>query len=114
MAKLDTVSFTGRSGREYNFRIYLWEHPFKALPAVYVITERVVEPNSAPTFSPVHVGQTEDLSQIFSNHEKQECFQVYLANTIAVLPEADASERARIEQDLLEALDPPCNGDDAY
>ena len=112
MAKLDTATFTGRSGREYSFRIYPWEHQFKALPAVYVVTERAVEPNSAPTFSPVYVGLTADLSQIFAGHEKHECFQMYYANTIAVLPEADAAGRARIEQDLVAALNPPCNGGD--
>lgn len=110
-AKLDTATFTGKSGRAYDFRIYLWEHKFKALPAVYIVTERAIEPNSPPTFSPVYVGVTDDLSRIFESHEKQECFEMYYANTIAVLAESDPSERARVLQDLLEALDPPCNQD---
>ena len=112
MAKLDTLTFTGQSGQEYSFRAYSWEHEFKALPAVYVVTERAVEPNSDPTFSPVYVGMTDDLSKIFENHEKSDCFQMYYANTIAVLPEPDAAARSRIEQDLLESLKPPCNGDE--
>lgn len=112
MSKLDTVTFKGQSGCEYSCRVYPWEHEFKSLAAVYVVTERVVEPNTAPAYSPVYVGVSDDLARVFESHEKSECFQMYYANTIAVLPVPNASERARIEQDLLEALDPPCNGDD--
>lgn len=113
MAKLDTLTFTGQSGQEYSFRVYSWEHEFKALPAVYIVTERTVEPNSAPAFSPVYIGMTEDLSSLFGSHEKSDCFQMYYANTVAVLAEPDAAARARIEKDLVGALEPPCNADEA-
>ena len=49
-----------------------------------MVTERSVEPNSAPTFAPVYAGATEDLSNLFGSHEKSDCFQMYYANTVAV------------------------------
>ena len=67
---LDSVSFKGKSGREYSFRVYVWENEFKPLAAVYVVTERVAEPDSNPNYKPVFVGTTDDLSQVFNNHEK--------------------------------------------
>ncbi|HEX7080135.1 MAG TPA: hypothetical protein VF329_03900 [Gammaproteobacteria bacterium] len=107
--RIDTVSFTGRSGRRYEFRLYVWATRFKPIPAVYVVTERSVEPNTSPTYRPVFVGSTSDMSRIFDGHPHQDCFDLYYANTIAVLQEADAAARARIEEDLAGALAPPCN-----
>jgi hypothetical protein len=109
MAQLDVIIFTGTSGREYSLRVYPWKHRFKPLAAVYVVTERSIESRSIPTYSPIYVGITDDLSQLFSAHAKGECFEMYYANTVAVLPEADAAKRKQIEQDLLAALELPCN-----
>jgi hypothetical protein len=114
MTKLDTAVFTGRSGREYEFRIYVWENEFIPSPAVYVVTERTIEPGQAPAYRPLYVSQTPDISGVFENHPKNECFQLHYANTIAIIPEADESERVRIEEDLIAALQPPCNTDDSF
>ncbi len=54
MAKLDTLTFVGQSGHKYRFKVYSWGHELKPLPAVYVVTERVVEPDAPPTYSPSH------------------------------------------------------------
>lgn len=109
MAKIDTVTFSGESGREYNFRVYSWEHAFKALPAIYVVTERGIEPQGAASYTPIYLGTTDDLSRIFEGHKKSECFQMYYANTIAVLAGLTPQERQQTADDLLQALDPPCN-----
>lgn len=109
MAKIDTVTFCGRSGREYNFRVYSWEHVFKRLPAVYLVMERRIEPQGAPSYSPVYLDITDDLSRIFDSHNKSECFQLYYANTIAVLAGLTQLECQQTAADLTQALDPPCN-----
>ena len=109
MATLDTITLAGRSGQDYAFRVYPWEHRFRAVPAVYVVMAREIEPQKAPSYTPIYVGLTEDLSQIFEAHVKDECFQAYNANTIAVVAETDPLEQIRIEQDLLKRLNPPCN-----
>ena len=112
MAKLDSVTFLGRSGREHRFRVYKWKNEFRPLPAVYIVTERVVEPGKASMYTPIFLGITDDLSRVFDNHPKSECFQMYLANTIAVLPERSLPKRLQIAKELTETLKPPCNEHD--
>jgi len=114
MTTLGDLVLAGQSGREYRFRVYPWTHDLKPLPAVYVVTERVVEPNHPPRYSPVFIGVTDDLSLVFENHAKSECFEVYYANTVAVLPIQDIRLRRQIVHDLFSAHSPPCNGDDPY
>lgn len=111
--KIDAVTFVGRSGKRYNFRVYVWDTQFKRLPAVFVVASRHIEPGVDPRYEPVFVGATPDLSDTFKNHPRTDCFQMYLANVVGVLREADANARARITQDLIELLAPPCNAADA-
>lgn len=113
MPPLDTVTLAGKSGRAYELRIYAWKHPFKLLSAVYVVMERVIEAQTAPSYSPIYVGETENVRTVFAGHAKSECFEMYYANTIGVLPEPDAAQRAAIVADLRAALDPPCNRNDS-
>jgi hypothetical protein len=113
MPPIDTVTLVGKSGRKYQFRIYPLKHRFKVLSGVYAVMERVIEPRSTPKYSTIYVGETENLAAVFSGHEKSECFEMYYANTIGVLPEADAAERVAIANDLRGALDPPCNRADS-
>ena len=42
--KIDEIAFTGRSGTRYDFRVYVWETKFKAVPGVYVVASRTIEP----------------------------------------------------------------------
>jgi hypothetical protein len=109
MPPLDTLTLVGKSGCKYEFRVYPLKHHFKRLSAVYAVMERVVEPRSAPKYSAVYVGETENLATVLSGHAKTECFEMYFANTIGVFPEVDASKRAAIANDLRGALDPSCN-----
>jgi hypothetical protein len=113
MPPLDTLTLVGKSGRKYEFRIYPLKHRFKRLSGVYAVMERVVEPRSAPKYSTVYVGETVDLASVLSGHAKAECFEMYFANTIGVFPEADATKRAAIADDLSGALAPPCNRADS-
>ncbi len=110
--KLGTLPLTGRSGRRYEFRLYVWRTALRAVPAVYVVTERVVEPQCEPTYNVVFVGSTEDISDLFQGHTQQDCFDLHYANTVGVLHEPDAVIREAIERDLVEALSPPCNSGD--
>jgi hypothetical protein len=109
MPKLDSLTVLTRSGETYKFRVYILGNQFKPVRAVYLVSERSVEPGEKPRYKPVYVGETADLSSVSDVHERDECFQMYLANTIAVLPENDALERARIVLDLIKSLKPPCN-----
>jgi len=107
--KIDTVSLTGRSGRHYEFRMYVWETKFKSVPGVYLVASRSIEPGQKPTYSPLFVGAAVDLSKPLKNHARGECFQLYYANVVGVLREERDGERDQIVADLIDGLAPPCN-----
>jgi hypothetical protein len=111
--KIDHVAFTGRSGQLYDFRIYVWETKFKAVPGVYVIASRTVEPDQPAHYEPLFVGEMADLSSVLKDHPRDECFQMYYGNVVGVLKEDDGERRALIVRDLQDGLSPPCNAADA-
>lgn len=111
--KIDGATFTGRSGRTYEFRIYVWDTKFRALPGVYVIAERSIEPGKPAHYAPLFVGEVVDLSKALQNHPRSDCFQLHYANVIGVLKESDTAARERITTDLIAGLAPPCNAADA-
>lgn len=111
--KIDDVAFAGRSGRRYDFRIYVWDTKFKAVPGVYVVASRTIEPGQSPRYAPLFVGQAADLSTALKGHPRDECFQVYYGNVVGVLKVDDDEQRAAILADLQEGLAPPCNAPDA-
>jgi hypothetical protein len=111
--KIDALSFTGSSGRSYEFRIYVWETRFKSLPGVYVVASRSVEPGNEPKYSPLFVAPADDLSKALKGHARGDCFQLHYANVIGVLKEPDGRAREQIAADLIGALHPPCNAPEA-
>jgi hypothetical protein len=111
--KIDEVAFAGRSGQRYAFRVYVWETKFKAVPGVYVVASRSVEPGQPAQYSPLFAGEAQDLSSALKQHPRDECFQMYYANVIGVLKEEDDKRRASILADLLGGLALPCNAADA-
>jgi hypothetical protein len=112
-ARIDAVTFVGRSGKRYDFRVYIWGTQFKSLPAVFVVASRHIEPGESPRYEPLFVGATQDLSKTLEGHPRTDCFQMYYANVVGVLKEGDPATRERITQDLLESLAPPCNAAEA-
>jgi hypothetical protein len=111
--KIDAVTLGGASGKQYEFRVYVWDTKFKALPGVYVVASRTLEPGQSPRYESLFVGSSPDLSKAFKSHPRGDCFQMYYANVIGVLKESDAGARENISADLIESLAPPCNADDA-
>jgi hypothetical protein len=111
--RIDTVSLTGRSGRQYEFRMYVWDTKFKALPGVYVVAARTIEPGQKATYAPLFIGAAGDLSRALKNHPRNDCFQMYLANVVGVLREELDGARDDIAADLVDGLAPPCNTNDS-
>jgi hypothetical protein len=110
--KIDNVSLTGRSGRQYEFRMYVWDTKFKSLPGVYLVASRSMEPGQKPIYSALFVGAAGDLSKALKSHPRAECFQMYYANVVGVLREERDGEREQIAADLVDGLAPPCNATD--
>lgn len=111
--KIDEVTFAGRSGTRFAFRIYVWETKFKAVPGVYVVASRTMEPGQPAQYAPLFVGEAADLAAALKSHPRDECFQMYYGNVIGVLKENDDARRTSILSDLLDGLSPPCNAADA-
>lgn len=111
--RIDSISLTGRSGEHYDFRIYVWETRLKAVPGVYVVASRTMDPGQTPRYEVLFAGEAEDLSQVLIDHPRSECFQMYLANVIGALKEDDEARRSAIVADLAVGLTPPCNAADA-
>lgn len=110
--KIDEVTFTGRSGERYTFRVYVWETKFKSVPGVYVVASRTVEPDRRAEYAPLFVDEAADLSAAMTRHPRDECFQLYYGNVVGVLKEEQAQRRAAIVEDLVAGLAPPCNAAD--
>jgi hypothetical protein len=111
--RIDAVTFAGRSGKDYEFRVYVWDTKFKSLPGVYVVASRSIEPGESPRYEPLFVGAAADLSKTFKSHPRSDCFQMYYANVVGVLMVTDADHREQIARDLADGLSPPCNAADA-
>jgi hypothetical protein len=111
--KIDEVAFAGRSGQRYDFRVYVWETKFKAVPAVYIVASRTIEPGEQAHYTPLFAGEARDLSSALKDHPRGECFEMYYGNVIGVLKEQDDEKRASILADLVGGLAPPCNAADA-
>lgn len=106
--KIDDVTFAGRSGERHTFRVYVWQTKFKAVPGIYLVASRTVDPGQSAQYAPLYVGEAADLSSVMSEHPRDECFQMYYGNVIGVLKEDDASRRAAIVADLVAGLTLPC------
>lgn len=110
--KIDDVTLRGASGEAYRFRVYVWGTKFKALPGVYLVAARTMDPGQPAQYAPLLVGEAADVSTVMVDHPRDECFQMYLANVIGVLHEEDGTRRAAIVADLATGLEPPCNSPD--
>ena len=111
--KIDEVTFAGLSGSRYDFRIYVWDTKFKAVPGVYIVASRTIEPGGPAHYAPLFVGEAPDLSAVLKSHPRDECFQMYYGNVVGVLKEDDDDRRTTTLADLLGGLAPPCNAADS-
>lgn len=105
-----TLELIGKSGTKYSFQIYDWDTSFKPLPGVYAITKAIANGQGGATHSVIYIGQTGDLSERFDDHHKADCFRRHGANRTCVMVESGEQRRLAIEQDLIAAYNPPCNG----
>lgn len=108
MAKIDGITFTlkGQSGADYEFELYTLDTNFNAVGGIYAFV-RLIENNAK--CSRIYCGKTEDLSTRFQNHHKQDEIEGHKANAIGILRVNTEEERTKIEIDILENNDFPCN-----
>ena len=108
MAKIASTGFKSHSGKKYSFNIYSLDTSFNNVGAVYIFSKRTIKDDTG-THSFIYIGETNDLSDRIPNHEKWPCVKKYGANCICTHTESHQETRRKIEDDLLDAHDPPCN-----
>ena len=109
MGKIADATFAGASGTEYSFTAYTTDTAFENIGAVYIFTKRTVA-NDQGSHKFLYVGESGELSDRIANHNEWPCVNRNDCNAICVHAEDDGGERLKIEKDLLDGNDPPCNG----
>lgn len=108
------LTLNGISGEQYLFDLFSFDdfselrNAFRSMPAVYVFTRRRMFVNDY-THDLIYLGETEDLSQRFNEHHKEENIMMHHANCIGLHGVTSYEERINIEKDILGAYDFPCN-----
>ena len=104
MGEIAAVIFNGSSGKEYKFTAYTVDTAFNEVAAVYIFTKKQND-----SYWPLYIGQTDNLKERISNHEKWACVRQNGVNSICVFRDSSESSRLLIERDLLANTNPPCN-----
>ncbi len=95
----------GKSGRSYTYKICKLPPDFKALPGNYIFVKKI-----GPTWDPLYIGQSTDLSAPLDHHHAMPCIQEHLATHIhAHANFGGLADRQVEEQDLIARWNPPCN-----
>ncbi|MFQ5586523.1 MAG: hypothetical protein ACE5GF_06855 [Thermodesulfobacteriota bacterium] len=108
MEKIDDAIFTGASGTKYSFEIHHLGAQFINVGAVYVFTKRAKRAGKL-RYTFLYIGETGELADRVSTHEKWPCAIQHDVNCICVHREDNESSRREIETDLRQANHTPCN-----
>ena len=103
---IEKISVNGASGTTYHFGVFAWGTTFNPVGAVYLILRKEY---SSSNYTILYIGETGDLSDRFSNHHKQDCFDRNGKSHIGILVEDSESRRLDIESDLLQNYTTTCN-----
>ena len=106
MVSEGTYNWPGKSGGEYAYRIYKLPASFNDTPGNYIFAVET----SPRTWTPIYIGETEDLSERFDQHHAMPCISEYLATHIHVhANDGGRADRDNEADDLIARWDPPCN-----
>ncbi|TQF00205.1 MAG: GIY-YIG nuclease family protein [Spiribacter salinus] len=101
---VETVTLTGKSGRNYKFMIYPRTTAWAHVPGVYVVLR-----DKGATWGTIYIGQTDDLAARLASHHKEPCFNRHGWTHLGYHHESSEAQRRIIEQDLLARYICPCN-----
>lgn len=115
----ETICLKDNQGKEYKFNMFLYDSIDDVEDAVknykyaglYVFARRTIR-NGRAFFNLSYIGETSDYStRGYSNHHKRRSIESHHSNEfgICVLTTDDNSLR-KIEAELIDLYNPPCNG----
>jgi len=100
------INWTGQSGTTYPFWIYIRGTTFKEpCPGIYIHAKET-KPHS---WTPVYIGQTENINERLTNHEQKQCVDRNGATHIHIRIITDEAQRLAEEKDLIQKWKPACN-----
>lgn len=106
MAAKGTIKWPGKSGKEYKYWIYSIDTTFSKNPANYIF----VKETSPGKWRTKYIGQTKNLADRLSSHEKEDCAKKKGAKHIhAHKTSGGLAVRRKEEKDLIDRWNPPCN-----
>ena len=107
MTKIAAATFSA-GGKEYAFTAYSADSQFNDVSAIYIFTKRtVIDGKGRHAF--LYIGETEELGERISKHEKWPCVVDEGCNCICVHLVTGKQNRQAIESAFLEEHDTPCN-----
>ncbi|WP_304952242.1 GIY-YIG nuclease family protein [uncultured Alistipes sp.] len=108
-----SLTVVGSSKTEYKFDVYTISNfddiDFDAEGGIYIFTRRKIDDNGKYRHQIIYCGKTNDLSSRFNNHHKEKDIIKHHANCICVKIVSTENERDKIERDILEGNNFPCN-----
>ena len=102
---MTAISLQGRS-RSYEFSLFHVDAKLGPGPGCYVFAKK----ETRGDYSIVYIGATKDLSERFDSHHKAQCIRRKGARWTGICRTGSREQAQRIEADLLNFYDPPCNG----
>jgi len=109
MSNTPTINLKGKSGTEFTFYIYDLNTTFKSVGGIYAFTKRTQNSNGTWNHTILYIGKTEDFSTRFTNHHKANCYLNKGADRLCIRQVDTESEREKMEKDLIQYYNPPCN-----
>ena len=104
MASTGTITLSGKSGKTYQFLMYVLNTSFKAMGGLYLFTKAADNTNYL-----LYLGHTQDLSSRFTNHHKEECVDNHGGTHVSVCIIEDEKTRIAAEKDILANYNFTCN-----
>lgn len=106
MSEPEIHVWTGASGQQYRYTVYMFGTAFGPGAANYILA-RETQPGQ---YLALYVGQTRDLSASFDRHPAMECLRDSRATHVHVKFSVAPDEVRRAERsDLIARWNPPCN-----
>lgn len=107
MGKIANMTFIGKSGAKYEFEVWSRDTTFNDVGGVYIFSNRN---SQTRRHTVLYVGQTNSFKdRRLQHHEQWECAEPRGGNVICTYRESSSVERQRIERDLINYYNPPCN-----
>jgi predicted GIY-YIG superfamily endonuclease len=100
------IHWEGQSGAKYGYWIAPLNAPFKEQPGNYIFAYE----NRPGYWTPVYIGQTNNLKRRLENHSEDECARRNGATHIHThISSSNENVRKQEEKDLVRKWSPPCN-----